>query len=167
MPDFADRMAATGFMAMGFGIIVVVVLILLAFYVFLALALMRIGNKLRYEYSWLAWIPIANIFMVASLAGLPAWVPAVLVVGLVIPFLNYIVASCWAAFVIYCVLQIAKKLGKPDYYCALMYVPLLNLWVMYDMAWGAQPVTAQTTTTWEPPAGQAPPPPPPPPPPAE
>jgi hypothetical protein len=70
----------------------IIVLVGLALYVYLALALMTIAKKLGYDKPWLAWIPIANLFLLAILAkkewyfGFLAFIPLV-GVGFVIWFL--------------------------------------------------------------------------------
>ena len=38
-------------------------------YIYLAFAWMTIAKKLKYKKAWLAWIPIANMFLVPILAG--------------------------------------------------------------------------------------------------
>ena len=61
---------------------------------------MTIGNKLRYKYSWLAWIPIANGAMILQMGGFHwAWIFLIL-----IPILGWLalgvlaVISCWRIF---------------------------------------------------------------------
>ncbi len=51
--------AALGTLAFGIGI---------ALYVYYAWAWMTIAKKLKYEKAWLAWIPIANLFLIPILA---------------------------------------------------------------------------------------------------
>jgi len=56
----AGSIAAVGFttaLIIGIGI-----------YVYTALAWMTIAKKLIHKYPWLAWIPIANLFLIAMLA---------------------------------------------------------------------------------------------------
>ena len=48
-----------------FGIILVVIFIVYVIYSFL---LMKIAQKTKTENAWLAWIPIANIFLMAFIA---------------------------------------------------------------------------------------------------
>ena len=50
------------------GLIIFIVLLSIALYVYTALAWMTIARKLKYKYPWLAWIPIANFFLVPILA---------------------------------------------------------------------------------------------------
>src|SRR6266851_559821 len=42
-------------------------------YVYMALALMTIATKTNTPNGWLAWIPIANLFLMLTIAQKPAW----------------------------------------------------------------------------------------------
>ncbi len=57
--------AIIGLMA---GLIVVIFLVSIALYVYWALAWMTIARKLKYKNPWLAWIPIAQLFLIPILA---------------------------------------------------------------------------------------------------
>ncbi len=46
-------------------------LIVVGLYVYMALVFMTIARKLKYDKPWLAWIPIANAFLLPILAGKP------------------------------------------------------------------------------------------------
>jgi len=50
------------------GLVVFIVLLSIALYVYYAFVWMTIARKLKYKYPWLAWIPIANFFLVPILA---------------------------------------------------------------------------------------------------
>ena len=51
-----------------------------AIHIYAALALMTIGNKLKYKQSWIAFIPFANLSMILQLGGFHwAWVFLLLV----------------------------------------------------------------------------------------
>jgi len=50
------------------GLIVLIVLLSIALYVYYAFVWMTIARKLKYKKAWLAWIPIANFFLVPILA---------------------------------------------------------------------------------------------------
>ncbi len=45
----------------------------LAVYVWLALTLYIIANKTDTRTSWLAWIPIANLYLMCKVAGMSGW----------------------------------------------------------------------------------------------
>lgn len=64
MVDFGGGGILAFFIAMA----LFAVLILIALYVYYAFVWMTIARKLKYKYPWLAWIPIANFFLVPILA---------------------------------------------------------------------------------------------------
>ena len=45
----------------------------LVIYVYLAAVLMTIANKTTTPYSWLAWIPVGNFFLIFMIARLKLW----------------------------------------------------------------------------------------------
>ena len=48
---------------------VIGILLAIGFYIYWAFAWMNIAKKFKYKYPWLAWIPIANMFLIPILAG--------------------------------------------------------------------------------------------------
>lgn len=50
------------------GFIIAMLLIGLVFYVLTAWLLYRIGQRLGYENSWYAWVPILNLYMMVELS---------------------------------------------------------------------------------------------------
>lgn len=50
------------------GMIALAVLILIVLYVYTAWALMDIAKKTKTPYPWLAWIPVANLFLMLMIA---------------------------------------------------------------------------------------------------
>lgn len=89
-------------------------IILLAIYVYSALAFMTIGKKLKYKYSWLAWIPIANISMILQMGQFSwAWVFLIL-----IPFFG------WIPLGVLCIISIWRIFEKRKYPGWLALIPL-------------------------------------------
>lgn len=67
--DMLGTMFGTAFIAMLGALIVLWIIVAIALYVYVALALMTIANKLKHkDISWLAWIPIADLFLIPILA---------------------------------------------------------------------------------------------------
>ncbi len=58
-----------GIMAAILAFAVIAAIICIGLYVYWALAWMAIAKKFKYKYPWLAWIPIANMFLIPILAG--------------------------------------------------------------------------------------------------
>ena len=98
------------------GIQVLSFVIFLAFYVYMALCLHVIAKKTGTKYPWLAWIPIANIFLMLMVAKLSFW----WILILIVPFANFI-------FVIYLWMKITEARGKEKWLGLLMIIPIVNL----------------------------------------
>jgi hypothetical protein len=73
--------------------VVLVILIVLALYIYTALAWQTIAKKLGYKKAWLAWIPIANFFLLPILARKDKdWVYGFL---FLVPFVNIVMSIIW------------------------------------------------------------------------
>jgi hypothetical protein len=114
---------AAGLAALG-AFMFVFFLIALALYVYTALALMTIAKKTNTPNGWLAWIPIANVFLMLNIAKKPLW----WFILCLIPLVNIVIfIIVWMA--------IAEARGKPSWWGILMIVPFVNLIVPGYLAW--------------------------------
>ena len=120
-----------GFMALLAGMLLVMLLVGLIVYVYTSIALMTIAKRTKTENSWLAWIPIANIYLMTQIAGVPGWWTLSILL-FIIPFIGPI-----AFAVIFCYLwwKIAEARKMPGWLGALMWIPLVNLIIMGVLAW--------------------------------
>ena len=77
-------------MGLGAAMLGIGVVFLVGLYVYMAFVFMTIARKLKYDKPWLAWIPVANMFLLPILAnwewpwGFLMFVPIVNVVFMVI-----------------------------------------------------------------------------------
>ena len=93
-------------------------------YVYVSLALMTSATKTGTPNGWLAWIPIANIVLMLTIAKKPIW----WILLFLIPLVNIIIAIIvW--------MGIAEARNKPNWWGILMIVPLVNLIVPGYLAW--------------------------------
>jgi hypothetical protein len=98
----------------------------LALYVYFAFFLMVLARKTDTDHSWLAWIPIANLYLMCAIARRsPLWMLLLLVP--VVNILAFLVL--WSS--------IARVRGKPGWIGLLMIVPGVNLLVPPYLAAGA------------------------------
>ena len=88
----------------------------LAVYVWLALTLYIIANKTGTRNSWLAWIPIANLYLMCKVAGMSGWWTILFFIPLVNIVLGIIV---W--------MGIASARNQPSWLGILMIIPIVNL----------------------------------------
>jgi len=101
-----------------------VVVIALAGYVYMALALQTIATKTNTENAWLAWIPIANIFLMLNIAKKPLW----WFVLCLVPLVNLVILiMVWMA--------VAEARHKPNWWGILTIVPVANIVVPGYLAW--------------------------------
>lgn len=97
---------------------------LLIGYIYIALALQTIADKTSTPNSWLAWIPIANLFLMLAIAKKPAW----WFILFLIPLVNIVISiMVWMGIAVAC--------KKPDWWGILMIVPIANLVVPGYLAW--------------------------------
>ena len=111
------------------------IVVSLVFYVYGALCLQKMAQKTNSTPAWLAWIPVANIFLFLQVAGRPLW----WFVLLLIPFVNLVIS-------IILLLDLAKRMGKPAAVGLLMLIPLVNLvvlgWLAFSSSAPSAPVAA-------------------------
>ena len=91
-------------------------LIIFAAYAYIAFSIQMIANKTGTDNSWMAWVPILNIWLLCEIGGRPGW----WVVLMFIPLVNIIVATMiWGA--------VSEARGKASWLGILILLPLLNL----------------------------------------
>jgi hypothetical protein len=118
MDDAAPFLALSGIMLM-FSLVLG-----LGFYAYFSLALQTIATKTATANGWLAWIPIANLFLLLSVARKPLW----WFLLFLIPLVNLIILIIvWMA--------VAEARHKPNWWGILLIVPVVNIIVPGYLAW--------------------------------
>ena len=111
----------------------------IAAYVYMALALMKIAQRLNVEGAWMAWVPIANLVLMAKIAKMHWW-PVLLLIGVWIPILGIIAMIALMVFVYMWMWKICEARGKPGWWAVLQLIPLVGpIWglIMWGiLAWG-------------------------------
>ncbi len=116
------------------GLFVFLLIIMLAFYIYSALAWQSIAKKLGYQNAWIAWIPIANYFLLPILAkkdwkwGFIMIIPIIgsfLVIIPIIGMIIYVLAALFVAIMsIIWLWQIYKLRNYPGW---LSLLPILGI----------------------------------------
>ena len=91
-------------------------------YVFTSFCLMKIADKLEIPNSWLAWIPIAQIWVMVRAAGKPGW----WLVLFFIPLVNFIIG-------LIVLFSIPTSLNKSSLYGLLVFVPILGVFLYFGL----------------------------------
>ena len=87
-------------------------------YVFTSFCLMKIADKLEIPNSWLAWIPIAQIWVMVRAAGKPGW----WLILFFIPLVNFVIG-----LIVF--FSIPTSLNKSSLYGLLLFVPILGVFL--------------------------------------
>jgi len=119
------------------------VVIMIALYVYQSLAWYSIAKKLKYKKAWLAWIPIANFFLLPILAkknynwGWIILIPFLLMpimiiplIGVVIYFLGIIFVIAMSIFWMWDIFEKRKVPGWLSLAPAFMFIPIINIFAI-------------------------------------
>ncbi|MCL5985287.1 MAG: DUF5684 domain-containing protein [Actinobacteria bacterium] len=92
------------------------IIIGIGLYIYIAVCLQTIARKTDTPNGWLAWIPIANLYLLCKLGGKPGW----WLILLFIPIVNIIIQ-----FIVW--IGIANQRNKPVWLGVVWFIPVLNL----------------------------------------
>lgn len=118
--------------AISVGVFIFMLALALMIYIYTAIAMMTIGKKLKVNPTWLAWIPVINVFYIPMLAGY-GWYLGFLWLLTFIPFLG---AAISIILTIWWWWKIAERTKHHGWIGILMFLPIINLVVMGFLAWG-------------------------------
>lgn len=103
----------------------------LALYVYSALALMTIAKKTNTPNAWLAWIPIANLYLMTQIAKVPWWTFLVIFLAW-IPIVGTLLML---GVMIWWFWKISEARKRPGWWSILMLIPIVNLIILGMLAW--------------------------------
>ena len=98
----------------------------LAMYCYMSYAFMVMARKTRTPYIWMAWVPVANTFLLIMMAKKPLW----WFILLLVPLVNIVIGIIlW--------MKVAENLNKPSWFGILMFVPLVNIIIFSYLAFSS------------------------------
>jgi len=121
-------LAAAGIFA---GFFFIIFIIFIIFYIYSAICLQIIAKKTNTENPWLAWIPIANLFLMCKIASLSYFWLLGFLLGFV-PIIGGIFTLCLTGYFWYRIGIVRSK--EPQWIGALVAVPIVGLFVMGYLA---------------------------------
>jgi hypothetical protein len=101
-------------------------LFMAAIYAFFAICLQTIATKTHTDKVWMAWIPIANLVLLLTIAKKPMW----WMILFFIPVVNVIAA-------ILIMMRVAEQREKPAWIGALVIVPFFGALVVPYLAFSS------------------------------
>jgi len=112
--------------------LIIAILGALVVYIYVALATLAIAKKTKTKNSWLAFIPIANLYLLTQMAGVPWWTFLIALFAGFVPLIGGLVLI---VFYIWWWWKIAENINKPGWWSLLLLIPLVNLIIWGMMAW--------------------------------
>jgi len=106
----------------------VILIVLGLAYIWTAVCLQRIAQKAQAERSWLAWVPVGNLFLMCRLASTSPW----WVLLCLIPYVGFLFSIILAC-------RVPRALGITGGSRFLMIVPLVNLLYLGYLAFRQEP----------------------------
>ena len=106
--------------------------VLLITYIYSSFALMTIAKKTKTKRAWLAWIPIANLYLMTQIAKVDWWTMLIVLFASLIPIIGPLVSI---AIIAWWWWKIAERTKKPEWLGLLMIIPVINLVVIGILAW--------------------------------
>lgn len=122
----------TDFSALAGGMLILGLAVILFFYILTSLALMKIADRTKTKNSWLAWIPIANVFLMVFIARKEwFWALGILLIG-IIPVIGSLASLVGMIYIWWLICERRKKHGALS---LLMLIPLVNIGFMLYLAY--------------------------------
>ena len=125
--------ALGGLFAMFAGMIVVFLIILVAIWIYMSLAFTAIAKKANLSSPGIAWIPGLGPAIIAYRTSQMHWWPWLLLIGLIIPFVNFIAMIIFGVYAIIWQWKMFEAIGKPGWWALICLITPVNL-VMYGIA---------------------------------
>ncbi len=124
--------------------------LLLGIYIYTALAYMFLARKIGVKPAWLAWIPIANLYLISKMARMHWW-PMLLLLLVPIPGLNILAIIALTIFIFFWHTKIFARVGRPEWWAVTLFLPSIGTIVFYVFlgmaAWGKDPVEQTEATS--------------------
>ncbi|MEW6108279.1 MAG: tetratricopeptide repeat protein [Nitrospirota bacterium] len=119
MPKEGIPKIPSGLFALMAGFMTIFIVMGIALYIYMSLCHFLIAKKLNVPASWMAWVPILQIWPPVGSAGKPWW----WILLLFIPFVNFFVS-------VYLYMCISENLGRNKWLGLLILVPIVNfIWL--------------------------------------
>ena len=127
-----------GFLAFLAGMIVLVAIISIGLYILMSFAYMEIGKKAKLKTPGLAWIPGVGPLIIAFQTSKMHWWPWLLLIGCLIPFVNFIAGTIFTIFVIIWHWKMFEAVKKPGWWSILYIIPLVGIIMVCVAAWSKE-----------------------------
>ena len=135
-----EDLIGAGILAFIMGIIGIVLFVSAALYVYMGFAFMQIAKRAKLKTPALSWIPGVGPLIIAYQASKMHWWPWLLLIGFVIPILNFFAIIAFTVYSIIWEWKLFEAVGRPGWWALLSLVPFVGSVVYLILvgiaAWG-------------------------------
>ena len=110
----------------------IIFLVIIGFYIYVSFAIMAIAKKTKTENPWLAWIPIANVYLIIKIAKLEWWYLLVILGVSLIPIVGWLIQM---GLIVWIWSIICARLKRSRWLSLLMVIPIVNFILLGVLAW--------------------------------
>ncbi len=121
--NVADMGSIIALGTMGF---ILMFVISIGVYIYTSFAFMNLAKKNRQNSPGLAWIPGVGPLIVSYKASKMHWWPWLLLIGLVIPFVNFVIMIVFMVFAFIWMWKLFEAVGKPGWWPLLSLIPFVG-----------------------------------------
>ncbi len=108
----------------------VLVVVLISIYVYTSLAYMTIAKKTGTRPAWLAWIPIANLYLVSKMARMHWW-PMLLILTMIIPIVGIFAIVALSVYIFIWHWKIFERMERPGWWALTLLISGIGMIVFY------------------------------------
>lgn len=131
--------AVAGIVAFVLAFLAIFVVLAIAVYVYSSLAWMTIARRTKTEPTWLAWIPVANLYLQSKIARMHWW-PLLLIIATLIPVIGALASIALLVFTVSWKWKSFQRLQRPGWWALFLIIPVIG-WIIYlillgVVAWG-------------------------------
>jgi Family of unknown function (DUF5684) len=97
----------------------------ICYYLYVCYCLREIARKQAFKRDWLAWVPLANLYVASRLIGHGiGWT------------ILYLVPIVDIVFLILLIVKMARLMGRSGWLGVLILIPIVDLFVAWEIAFG-------------------------------
>jgi hypothetical protein len=122
-----------GLLALIAGMVIFVIILSIALYIYMSFAFMAIGRKAKLKTPEIAWIPGIGPMIIAFQASKMHWWPWLLIIGMFIPFVNFVAGTIFMVFAIIWQWKMFEVINKPGWWAIFFLIPPVLL-ILYGVA---------------------------------
>ncbi len=107
-------------------VLMILILAVPPLYVYTSVVYMQLAKKMGVAHAWLAWVPIANLYLISKMAGMHWW-PMLLIFLGIIPFAGALALITLAVYLFFWHCHIFERVNRPTWWALTSIMPGIGM----------------------------------------